>query len=138
MSDSREQTQIVICPKVCIPVEHYTAGSQQTEPRLIQSNIPMAWTQDGMDFRLDITLPLQSALEIWFPLDVELLHVNGEIIWKKSEERSLIADGAAVQVHLTGPSGLSLTCNAGGALHILATFAEKGEPRRNEIRKGAN
>jgi hypothetical protein len=135
MSRKSEAMQIVITPQVCVSLQPYTASNEQHEPKPIQSDIPMVWVQDGMDFRLDITLPNLSVLEILFPMDIETLHVNGKTIWGKSVEPSGRNSGTQVQVL---SSGLQLTCTSGGPLHILATFSAKSEPRRSEIRNGAN
>jgi hypothetical protein len=135
MSFHPEEMQIVITPRVYVSLGEHADVSHKPESKPIQSNIPMAWIQDGTDFRLDITLPDPSVLEILFPMTVEMIHINGEIVWRKSAGPSVTVFGTQVEVI---SAGLQLTCTAGGALHILATFADKSEPMRNEIRKGAN
>jgi hypothetical protein len=129
MTFNPEAMQIIITPQIRVSLEHNPAeGVQQHETSPIQSDIPLVWVQDGLDFRLDITLPSSSMLEILFPLDLESLHVNGELAWGKSMEQS---DGNSLtQVEIL-PSGLHFKCTAGGALHILATFTAKGEPLRS-------
>ena len=135
MSCPSEARQILITPQICVSVEQITALHPPKERKPIQSDIPMVWVQDGLDFRLDITLPSPSGLEILFPSDVETLYINGEMVWANAPEHTAIAE--SVQVEKVS-AGLQLTCSAGGALHILATFADKGEPKRNEIRNSAN
>jgi len=135
MSFHSEAMQILITPQICVSVEQITAIHPPQEPRPIQSDIHMVWVQDGLDFRLDITLPSPSGLEILFPSDVETLYINGEMVWGNAAEQPAVVE--SVQVEKVS-AGLQLTCGAGGALHILATFVDKGEPKRNEIRNSAN
>ena len=135
MSFPSEARQILITPQICVSVEQTTAIHPPQEPKPIQSDIPMVWVQDGLDFRLDITLPSPSGLEILFPIDVETLYVNGEMVWGNAAEHTAVLESIRVEKI---PAGLQLTCGAGGALHILATFVDKSEPKRNEIRNSAN
>ena len=135
MSFPSEARQILIIPQICVSVEQTTAVHPPQEPKPIQSDIPMVWVQDGLDFRWDITLPSPSGLEILFPSEVETLYINGEMVWGNAAEHSVVVESVQVE-KIT--AGLQLTCHAGGSLHILATFADKGEPKRNEIRNGAN
>ena len=135
MSFPSEARQILITPQICVSVGQITALHPPKEGKPIQSDIPMVWVQDGLDFRLDITLPSPSGLEILFPSDVETLYINGEMVWGNAGEHKAVLE--SVQVEKVS-AGLQLTCRAGGALHILATFADKGEPKRNEIRNSAN
>jgi hypothetical protein len=135
MSFPSEARQILITPQICVSVEQIPAIHPPQEPKPTQSDIPMVWVQDGLDFRLDITLPSPSRLEILFPSDVETLYINGEMIWGNAPEHTTVAE--SVQVEKLS-AGLQLTCGTGGALHILATFVDKSEPKRNESRNGAN
>ena len=130
-----EARQILITPQICVSIERTTAIHPPQEPKPIQNDIPMVWVQDGLDFRLDITLPRPSGLEILFPIDVETLYINGEMVWGNPVKHTVVAE--SVQVERVS-AGVQLTCGAGGALHILATFVDKGEPKRNEIRNSAN
>jgi len=135
MSFHFEARQILITPQICVSVEQTTAAHPTQEPKPIQSDIPMVWVQDGLDFRLDITLPSPSGLEILFPSDVETLYINGDMVWGNEPQHVAVVE--SVQVEKVS-AGLQLTYGAGGALHILATFVDKSEPRRNEIRNSAN
>ena len=135
MSLPSEAMQILITPQICVSIERTRAIHPPQEPKPIQSDIPMVWVQDGLDFRLDITLPSPSGLEILFPSEVETLYINGELVWGNTPEHTAFVESARVE---KVPAGLQLTYGAGGALHILATFVDKSEPKRNEIRNSAN
>jgi hypothetical protein len=126
MLPNREIMQIVIAPQINVLLEPYTDATQLQEHKPIQREIPMVWVQDGADFRLDITLPNSSVLDVLFPEKLESLHVNGETIWEKSLVHPAIAPG--IHLEMT-PSGLRLTCTSKGVIHILAHNV--GQDREN-------
>ncbi|MCB9420046.1 MAG: hypothetical protein H6667_09590 [Ardenticatenaceae bacterium] len=124
VSDS-QQLQIVVIPKVFVPYKNDVRLNKKEKSSLIHNNIPMIWIQDGLEFRLDVTLPEASTLEVLFPPIAETLTVNGRMVWKKSLGQLFPSEETQAEEK---PTGLILKCNSGGALHILATFQEKTKP----------
>ncbi len=114
--------RVVIAPQIYISLEPGLAAVQQPDYQPIQREIPVVWTQDGADFRLDISLPDSTMLDILFPAQIESLHVNGATLWALSDEPCATLSGTQVQMT---PAGLRLTSTTGGALHILAHLADQ-------------
>lgn len=108
--------QIVICPQIHVPLQPPAETSPESAAPT-QAEIPVAWVQDGADFRLDIHLPEGALLEILFPVPFESLHVNGETVWNSSGAQASRMPGVEVEIW---PNGLRLACTSGGAFHILA------------------
>lgn len=117
MFSNREGMQIVIAPQIYVTLEHQGDANKKDASKPKQMKIPMAWIQDGGDFRLDVTLPDSSVLDVLFPAQVESLHVNGETVWEKSTIHVATASGIHLEITSTG---LRLTCKAKGSIHILA------------------
>jgi hypothetical protein len=126
MATDRSTKQIVICPRIHIPLQP-PADVPQEAPAPVQAEISSAWVQDGADFRLDICLPAAGTLEITFPTPFESLHVNGETVWTRSGMQASGMPGVEVE---RWPNGLRLTCTSGGAFHILAAGVSATDERR--------
>ena len=117
MFSNRAATQIVIAPQIYVTFEHPSEANKKDAGKPKQMKIPMTWIQDGADFRLDVSLPDSSVLDVLFPVEMESLHVNGESVWEKSAVHAAIAAGIHLEHTL---SGLRLTCTKKGSIHILA------------------
>ncbi len=117
MDLNTRQKHIIIAPQIFVtldPQEPQEFGVE-TSPR--RTEIPMVWTQEGSNFRLDINLPEASVLDMYFGTTVASLHVNGETIWENNEAHAVQIPGANVVVT---PAGMRFTCTSSGPLHILS------------------
>lgn len=117
MEISTHQNHIIIAPQIYVSLEPQETRQQNQEAKPRQTEIPMIWTQDEDDFRLDINLPESSVLDVYFSAQVGTLHVNGETIWDNNTVHAIRMTGAHAEMT---PAGLRLTCTSSGSLHILA------------------
>ncbi len=109
--------QIIISPQIYVPLGPPASADPVAGAQLCRTEIPIAWLQEGDNFRLDIELPQFSTLELVFAASVASLHVNGETVWANDAIQPIRLGG--VQVKRTAAE-LRLTCTNGGTLHVLA------------------
>ncbi len=110
------QRHIIIAPQIFVTLDPQESQDFVEEIMLRRTEIPMTWTQEGSNFRLDINLPEASVLDVYFGTTVTSLHVNGETIWENNMAHAVQIPGAQV---VDTPAGLRFTCTSSGALHIL-------------------
>jgi hypothetical protein len=126
METSTYHNHIIIAPQIYVSLEPPKTGGQTEESKLRQTKIPMVWSQDGDDFRLDIDLPDSSVLDVFFSSQVGSLHINGETIWENNCVHSVRMPGAHAEMT---PGGLRLTCTSSGSIHILARCLLEIDPK---------
>jgi len=112
-----ETKQIIVAPQVFVSLQPdlKTAESSGTAPNRV--DIGVAWSWDEANFRMDVTLPQAGALNIIFPLKVDTVYVNGEIVW---DNKGLHATSIGTTTVEPDGAGLLLNFAAGGSYHILA------------------
>jgi hypothetical protein len=115
---------VVIAPQIYVPLGADDLAANGEEPQPRRTEIPMVWTQEGGDFRLDINLPDSSVLDVYFTTPLGSLYLNGETIWENGVIFS--SRGGGVHAEVT-PGGLRLTCTKSGSIHILARCMAEAE-----------
>ena len=111
-----EAKQIIVAPQVFVSLQPdlTAAGNIETNPNRV--DIGVAWSWDEANFRMDVTLPQAGALNIVFPLKVDTVYINGEIVWDNKGPHKVVG---TTTVEADG-TGLLLNFAAGGSYHILA------------------
>lgn len=109
--------QIIIAPQIYVPLGLPASADPVEGAQLRRTDIPIAWLQEGDNFRLDIELPQSSVLELVFTTSVASLHVNGATVWANDAIQPIRLGG--VQVKRTAAE-LRLIYTNGGTLHVLA------------------
>lgn len=122
MTTHHSSLQLLLPITINISLDEIDPSTRSCSGALTKDDIPIAWTQDDQDLRLDVTLPSEATFEMTLPGFTNSLILNGITIWQQQHGQIAMFDCSKV---IRSEFGLNLNCNFGGALHIMAIFDQK-------------
>ncbi len=121
-----ESKRIIVAPQIFVSLAPDLKKAEASGESPCHADVAVAWTWDEASFRMDVSLPQAGALSIIFPLNADIVYVNGEIVWDCKGSRKTGASTTTVE---PDGAGLRLIFAAGGRYHILARGLSEGKAR---------